>query len=120
MRSTQNYWVLDVRLPTQREIQYDVTDSLGAPIRFQSRVFGFYSTHDASGRQKLNGSTAFSSYSYALVFMHSIKFWLGFLHNIFTSLSILFSTLFCFITISTVYFFCYILLTNLFIIIYYS
>jgi hypothetical protein len=38
-------------LPTHREDLYDVTDSSWVSIRFQSRVFRFYSTDGASGRQ---------------------------------------------------------------------
>jgi hypothetical protein len=39
-----------VRFLTHRENQYDVTDSSRVSIRFQSRVFRFYSTDGASDR----------------------------------------------------------------------
>jgi hypothetical protein len=42
--------LLAMRLPVHREDLYDVTDSSCVSIRFQSRVFTFYSTDGTTGR----------------------------------------------------------------------
>jgi hypothetical protein len=49
---------------------YDVTDSSWVSIRFQSRVFGFYSTDAASGKCYI--SSQFSPHFFALMFVHLV------------------------------------------------
>jgi hypothetical protein len=75
-----------MRLPTDREDQYDVADSSWVSIGFQSWVFRFYSTYGASNRQKLVSQLL---HLILCTGFHD----LGLLHKMFTSLSVLLSGL---------------------------
>jgi hypothetical protein len=58
-----------MRFLTHRDL-YDVTNSFSLPIRFQSRVFRFYSTDDTSDRYYIFSKIV--SHFIALVLMHLV------------------------------------------------
>jgi hypothetical protein len=60
-----------MRFLTHREDLYDVTDSSWVSIRFQSRVFRFYSTDDANGRYYMSSQFPPPPF-YTLVLMHLV------------------------------------------------